>query len=201
MCVVHSAKTRFEGGNPTFFNTIGFALSKIHLIFLWGVLSATVGVVLAVLRNAASKSGSVGGRVAAGAAHGIGSMAWSITTIFVIPAMVFYNLTPFAAIKKSVQTLKKTWGESLVKHFGMGLIKFFVYLAIVGIIVLAFYLTWVPELQTILIIIGVGLLVIVITALTFSAADEVYDTALFIYADKGKVPSGWNKQVLANSFE
>lgn len=201
VCVVYTAKERFEGGNPTFFRTIGYAFSKLHLIFLWGLLSATVGVILAALKNAGKNSRSVGARIAAEAVSNVGSLAWSITTIFVVPAMVYYNLTPFKAIKKSVQTLKKTWGESIVKYLGMGIVKFLVYFLIIIMIGVGLYFTINLSLTYILITLGVGLLLIIIAALLFSCADQVFDTALFVYADKGKVPGGWNKEILSNTFQ
>ena len=201
VCVVYTAKERFEGRNPTFFRTIGYAFSKLHLIFLWGLLSATVGVILAALRNAANKSNSVGGKIGANAAAGIGSFAWSITTIFVVPAMVYHNLTPLKAIKKSVQTLKKTWGESILKYFGMGIVKFLVYFLIVIMIGVGIYFTMSLSLNYLLITLGIGLLLLIIAALLFACADQVFDTALFVYADKGKIPEGWNKEVLATTFQ
>ncbi len=201
MCVVYTAKERFEGGNPTFFKTIGYALSKIHLIFLWGLLSATVGVILSAIRNAGNNSRSAVGKIAANAVASAGSLAWSITTLFVIPGMVYYNLTPFKAIKKSVQTLKKTWGESIIKYLGMGIVKFLVYFLIILIIGAVMYFTINISLTYFLITLGVGILLIIIAALLFSCADQVFDTALFVYADKGKVPSGWNKEILATTFQ
>ncbi len=201
VCVVHTAKERFEGGNPTFFRTIGYALSKLHLIFLWGLLSATVGVILSAIRSAGNNSRSAVGKIAANAVANAGSLAWSITTLFVVPAMVYYNLSPFKAIKKSIQTLKKTWGESIIKYFGMGIVKFLVYFLIILLIGVGLYFTINISLSAILITVGVGLLLIIIAALLFSCADQVFDTALFVYADKGKVPGGWNKEILSSTFQ
>jgi len=59
-------------------------------------------------------------------------MVWGIVTIFVIPGMVYYNLSPFDAIKKSVAVLKKTWEESLIRYYGSGLAQFL--FIVVGII-------------------------------------------------------------------
>ncbi|MBA4057841.1 MAG: hypothetical protein C0490_24205, partial [Marivirga sp.] len=48
VCVVYTAKIRFEGGDATFGQSIGFAFSKIYLIFQWSLLSATVGLLLRI---------------------------------------------------------------------------------------------------------------------------------------------------------
>mgnify|MGYP001617722254 CR=1 FL=1 len=48
VCVVYTAKIRFKGGDATFMESIRFAFSRLHVIFLWSVLSAIVGVLLAL---------------------------------------------------------------------------------------------------------------------------------------------------------
>jgi hypothetical protein len=203
VCVVYTAKERFEGRDPTFFPTIKFAFSKFHLIFLWGILSATVGVILALIKRASESSDSVAGRVVGSVVHKGASLAWNIVTIFIVPAMVYYDLTPFKAIKKSTETLKKTWGESIVKHFGMGIVKFLVYLLLIIAIGVGLYfaITLGASTTIILVIVVASLFILALTVLIFSCANQVFDTALFVYADKGQVPDGWNKEVLAKSIQ
>ena len=47
----------------------------------------------------------------------------------------YMHLCPTEAIKKSIDTYKKTWGESLVRYFGLGLMQFlFMMLGIVVIV-------------------------------------------------------------------
>ena len=99
VCVVYTAKKRFAGGDAKFMETLGFALSKIHLIAMWSLLAATVGILLRGLENMARKSKGVGA-IVLHILRGVLGMAWAIVTIFVVPAMVYDNLTPFDAIKK-----------------------------------------------------------------------------------------------------
>ena len=142
------------------------------------------------------------GRVVVKMIRGIIGMAWNIVTIFVIPGMVYYNLGPKAAIKKSVDTLGKTWGESLVRHFGMGLIQFLVGLVGVGIGVLLFFLIFpFSEFYAILIAIGVVIVYFIILSLVFNVANSVYNTALFVYADTGKIPEGFNQELMSKAFK
>ena len=37
--------------------------------------------------------------------------------------MVYNNLGPLGAIKKSVQVLRKTWGESVIRYVGIGVVQ------------------------------------------------------------------------------
>ncbi len=47
----------------------------------------------------------------------------------------------------------------------------------------------------------VAIVYLIIVNLIFNVANQVYNTALFVYADTGSVPKGWKKQVLANTFQ
>src|SRR5690349_1670081 len=64
VCVVYTAKVRFEGGNATFGESMKFAFSRISLIVKWSLLSATVGLILRILHNLASNFGKIGEVVA-----------------------------------------------------------------------------------------------------------------------------------------
>ncbi|MHA1521239.1 MAG: DUF6159 family protein [Promethearchaeota archaeon] len=200
VCVVYTAKIRFSGKNATFGESLKFSLSKIHLIFLWSMLSATVGLVMYLLDNLAQSLGK-GGEILVGILRSVLGMLWSIMTIFVVPAMVYYDLTPFKAIKKSNETLKKTWGESIIRHYGLGLIKFlFVLLGVIVAVGLGFLFAELGG-NAFLIIAGVFLVYLIIVLLVFQVAENVFNTALFVYADKGKAPSGISAGTLKQAMK
>ncbi len=198
VCVVYTTKTRFEGGDATFMDSLKFAFSKIHLILTWALVSATVGMLLRALDRAAERSGAIGGLILGILSTLLGA-AWSLVTIFVIPAMVYEDLSPFDAIKKSTQTLRRTWGETLVRHFGLGLMQFLFLLLGVGLAVLLFVTLGAAG--------GVGLVIaLVVTAvyflgviLTFTVANNVYNTALYAYAN-GNTPDLFDETTLAGTF-
>ncbi len=201
VCVVYTVKTRFEGGNATLGSSFKFAFSKFHLIFGWSLLSATVGLLLYILDRIAESLGNAG-EIVVKVIRGIIGMAWNIVTIFVIPGMVYYGLGPKAAIKKSVNTLGKTWGESIVRHFGMGLIQFLLLLPGAAIATVLGFLLF-PTMNYVGIIIAVAVFVVyfIILSLIFNVANSVYNTALFVYADTGKIPTGYNQNLMSNAFK
>jgi hypothetical protein len=204
VCVVYTAKTRFEGGNPTVGSTFGFAFSKIHLIIYWALMSATVGLILYAIESLARNMKGISQGILR-FVRGALALAWGIVTIFVIPAMVFHGLTPTKAIKKSAQAFSKTWGENLVRHFGMGLIQFLFGLLGVGITVLIGYLTLgvgLTDLVTgIITMVIFALLYFLILILVFSSANKVFNTALYIYAETGEIPKGFSKNLMNNAFK
>ena len=201
VCVVYTTKTRFEGGDATFGDSIRFAFSRLHMIFMWSLLSATVGLLLYMLDTLAQKSGQVG-KVLIGILRSILAMAWNIITIFVVPGMVYYRLSPFDAIKKSGKVLKKTWGESIVRHYGMGLMRFLVFLlGVVLTVGVGFAFNLLMPTYWIWITIGFALLYFVITGLLFNVLNQVYNTALFVYADSGKIPRGFKAEYVKQGFK
>ncbi len=193
-CVVYTAKTRFAGGNATFGESLSFAFSRLHIIFLWSLVAASVGVLLRALDQVAERAGGIAEALIA-ALHGILGLMWSIVTLFVVPVMVYEGLGPFDAIKRSVEVLKRTWGESLVRHFGLGLVQVAVIAPVVLLVVLA-AAAGVPLLP--LLVLGVAYVIVV--SLVFSVANSVFNTALYEYANTGSVPGGFDRHTLQAAF-
>lgn len=198
VCVVFTTKTRFEGGDATFMDSIRFAFSKIHLIFAWSAVAATVGVLLRMLDQTAQRAG-LAGRVILGILSAVLGAAWSIVTLFVIPAMVYHDLGPIDAIKRSAQTFKRTWGESLIRHFGLGAIQFLFLLLgfIVGVVL---FRLLVPLGGTgIVVAVSVTVVYFLTVILVFSVANNVFNTALYAYAN-GAAPTAFDRQTLEGAF-
>ncbi len=200
VCVVYTTKIRFEGGNATFGESLQFAFSKLGLIFQWSLLSATVGLLLKILDNLASRLGK-GGQIIAQIIVGLIGMTWSIITIFVVPVLVYEGLGPIAAVKKSTQVIKKTWGESLIKAIGLGLVQFFVFVLLIALSFgLTFLLAGWLDTTGLLIGVGVGILLLLLAGLIFSVASTIFNTALYVYASSSQVASGFNEEVVRDAF-
>lgn len=197
VCVVYTAKKRFEGGNSTFFEAIGFALSRTPQIAAWSAVSATVGLMLRWLDGLAEQKGIVG--MIFGILQGVIGFAWAIVQLFVIPAMVYEDLGPFAAMKRSVETLKSTWGESLVRHYGLGFLQFLAMLPWIGLVFFGFYSFSIalPVGGAVLAVAVVGLIA---TFTVFSVLNTIYNTALYHFASTGTIPSGFEDEPLELAF-
>jgi len=199
VCVVYTTKMRIAGGNATFMESIKFALRKIHLIFMWSLVAATVGILLRLLDRMAQRSGQAG-KILFGILRSILGMAWSIITIFVVPAMVYHDLSPMDAIKKSTETLKKAWGESIVRYFGLGAVSALFIFG--GIIVGVIFVFLLAPLGPVFLIPFLALVVLylVIVSLVFGVANSVFNTILYNYAANGKLPKGFKKEFAENAF-
>lgn len=201
VCVVYTTKIRFEGGNATFGESIKFAFSRLSLIFQWSLLSASVGLLLRILHQLASNLGKIG-QLVANILISLLGMAWSIVTIFVVPVLVYEGLGPIDAIKKSTQVIKKTWGESLIKALGLGLVQFLVFvILIIASGALTFVLSSAFDTIGLLIGISVGVLLLLLTGLVFTVASTIFNTALYVYANNNLIASGFNEEVVRGAFK
>lgn len=202
VCVSYTAKEKFEGRTLSFSGMMRFAYSKIHLIILWAVFASTIGIVLKIIKGIIEGVKFVIVKLVASAAQRITRLAWNIIIVFVVPGIVYYDLMPISAIKKSTEVLKKTWGESIVKYIGIKFAKKVVYVSIIGLSIICLILGVIYKLSDPIMtaIVGICFAVFAFAVLLFSCADQVYNTALFVYADKGHAPEGWNEEILASAI-
>jgi hypothetical protein len=199
VCVVFTTRTRFEGGDATFMDSVRFATSKAHLIFQWSMVAATVGLFLAALDRIAERIGGVG-EVILDIIRGLLGMAWSIVTIFVIPAMVYDELSPMDAIRRSTDVLKHTWGESLVRHYGLGLVQFLFALLGVAFCVPLFTIVGAGGGAGMAVAVAFAVVYFLTLGLVFQVANSVFNTALYVYGARDEEPSGFNHEVLEHAF-
>ena len=179
-----------HGQQATFSEGVSDAWSKVGKILGWAAISATVGMVLQMIRENAGVFGKI--------IVGLIGMAWNLLTFFVVPVLVFEGVGPFEAIKRSGSIFKKTWGESVIGQFSLGLV--FGLLGLLGIvpIVLA-ALTG----KVALIVGAVALMLIYWFMLGIISASltGIYRTALYEYATTGQVAPAFSQQAIVSAFQ
>ena len=198
-CVVYTTKVRFEGGDATFMDSLKFAFSKIGLIFSWSMVAATVGLLLRALDHLAERMGGIG-QIVLKIFRSMLGMIWSIVTIFVVPAMVYENLGPKEAIQKSAKTIKETWGESLIRHYGLGFVSGI--LVVAGVVMSVVLVMVFGSLSPAAAVIGMSISALYFLAIfvVFNCANTVFNTALYVYANHGKGPEGFDSELLQGVF-
>ena len=197
MCIVYTAKKRFDGGDATFGESVGFTMKRLHLVLGWATVSATVGLIFRGLDAAAERAGPAGA-VLLSILRSLLGMAWGAITLFVIPSMVYKGTTPIPAIKDSIRVLKESWGESLIRSFGFGLMQFLAFG--VGFVVFGGLFSVAGGGTASIAITIVGITYFVGVVLVFMLAEMIYNTALYHYATSGKVAEGYTQEVLTSAF-
>jgi len=190
--LVSAAIMRLEGGDPTLGDGLRGAWSHIGAILGYAAISATVGLVLQVLRE---RGGIAGAVVAA-----LGGMAWNIITFLVIPVLVVEGVGPVTAIKRSASLLKKTWGEQIIGSAGIGLVFGLIGLAVavvgIGLGVLVIGAGVVP---LGIAVIAVAIIAILLVSLLGATLHGIYSAAVYEYAVGGDT-GAFDRDMLAGAF-
>jgi len=199
VCVVYTVLSRFAGQNPTPGKAFKYAFKMFHYILMWSLVSATVGIILRAIDNFARRLGFVG-KIILGIITSILGLAWSILTIFVVPVMVYERVGPIDAIKRSTLALKKTWGESLIRHFAFGGIQFLAILCGIGVLIAGIFIAPMIGPVGMFTIVGLVILYIIIISLLLSVLTVIYNTALYAYSKTGQIPDGFSPESMQSAF-
>ncbi|HLD79789.1 MAG TPA: DUF6159 family protein [Candidatus Nanoarchaeia archaeon] len=197
--LITCAQMRLNGKDPTFKDGIKHAWKHLGNIFVWSLISATIGLILRMIVDRIENSERLGpiGKLVGMIFIGILGMAWSFLTFFVIPVMVFENKNVFASIKQSGSLFKKTWGENVIGQFSMGLIFGLLFLAGAAVAFLAFL----SGSLTVLVIVGALTLIYwTILAILSTSLNGIFVAAMYNYAKTGKVPSAYSPELVKGAF-
>jgi len=165
--LIAAANERLDGGSFTMGQAFSKATTRTPSILGWSAINSTVGLVLQAIRDKAGFLGDI--------AAGLIGAAWNVVTWLVLPIIIIEGIGPIAAIKKSANLLKTTWGENLFAQAGIGLIGFLLMLP--GILIFG-------GLSFVLPVVGIPLLFIwvVVISCLMSALSAIYRTALYRFA-------------------
>jgi hypothetical protein len=188
VAIIHCAKIRLDGGDPTVAD--GFAAAKQHLgrILLWALISATVGLILRVI---AERAKFVGRLIA-----WIVGAAWAIATYFIIPVMIFEKRSIRDSVRQSTALIAKTWGESLVAAAGVGVFSMILAVAGLALPVLGLFISPTAAVVGLVLMVAYWIALSVLT----SALSGIFRAGLYVYATENRVPPGISPDHVQNAF-
>ena len=188
--LVHGARERLTGGDPTVASAVRGAWKRIGAIAPWAIVALVVGVIINSIQQAARDRAGFAGALLGG----LLDLAWRALTFLVMPVIIAEGAGAFAAIGRSKNLLRRTWGENLVAQAGLSIVGFILMLP--GLLI-AIFLGSGP-----LGVFGaiVGGLLMIFGAVVASALSAVYQTALYEYATTGESPAEFAEVNLGQSF-
>ena len=192
--LVGAALIRLEGGDPTVADGFAAARARVVPILGYAAIAATVGLILQALKD---KDNNIFVRMFA---SGLG-VAWTLATFLVVPVLVAEDIGPIDALKKSVELLKRTWGENAIGNVGLGFAFFLLFFAAIVVGAAAVFAASVVSLK---LAIAVGMMVVlalVLMGIVQSALASIYSAALYRYAVAGEAPAGFQAVGLATAFK
>lgn len=180
--VIEMATIRFNGGDPVIKDGLKKSWSRIGRIFQWAVIAATVGLIFRILRDQAKDN------ILARILISFLEFGWNVATFFVVPIAIYQDLGPFDAIKGSMGTMKRTWGESLTGVATTGIV-FFV-LGLLGLI--PFFIGIMSGSAVVMVVmIAIAVLYWIVLSAVNSAVDGILVAALYKYAVEGQLPQAF----------
>jgi hypothetical protein len=187
--LISCVNARLQGKEMSVGEGISNALRHLPSILGWALVSATVGIILNLMRE----RGGFIGQIAAALVGG----AWGLVTFFVVPVLVLEDKGVFDAVKESASLIRKTWGETIIGSGSIMLV--FIIVGVVGFLgVLATMVLGSP------IVFGIALalfiVLVIILAVVAAAMQGIFVTALYSYARTGTVPMVFNRDLIQNAF-
>ncbi len=181
-------------GEPTSV-AAGFALARSRLgnIIGYALIAATVGLVLRMIQE---RLGLIGRLVV-----GFLGLAWTVATFLVVPLIASEDVGPIDAVKRSVELLKRSWGENLIGNGGIGVV--FTLAMVLAILVAALLIGGALALHSIVAVVIVAALVVtgfVLLALIQSSLQGIYSAALYRFAGNGGTSAGFDQLMLEQAF-
>ena len=190
--LIGCAIIRFKGGDPVIKDGLSAALDRLPQIAGWAFVAATVGLILKAIESRSEKVGSI--------VAGLLGMAWSAVTYFVVPVIVIEKAGPVQAGKRSLEILKKTWGEALTANFGIGIIVFAASLLGIFPLLLGGMAFAAGNATLGIIAIVFGILLLLAISLISSTLNTIIIAALYLYAAEGTVPQQFDGNLFRDAF-
>jgi hypothetical protein len=181
-------------GEPTSVRA-GFALarSRVGNIIGYALIAATVGLVLRMVQE---RLGLIGRLVV-----GFLGLAWTVATFLVVPLIANENVGPIDAVKRSVELLKRSWGENLIGNGGIGVV--FTLVMLLAVVVSALLIGGALALHSIVAVVIVAAFIVVgfvLLALIQSSLQGIYSAALYRFAESGEASVGFDHALLEQAF-
>jgi len=196
--VMASANLRYSGQTPTFTSSSKEAKANLKNLALFGLLEASVGLVLRALRDNLKAAGDL--------LSFIGGFAWAVASYFAIPAILFEGLGPIASIRRSTEIIKAKWGSALrVNLFANFAFIVAIFIAF-GVLMSGMYLfasaatgTLAEMFLGIWVVLG-GLALLWLVILVQSTVMSYACVALYRYA-QNQTSDGFDATLLPNAFK
>ena len=183
--VIGTAMKRLKGEEASIKDGLALARQHVGKIFVWALITATVGMILRTLQERAGIIGRI--------VIGIIGVAWNVITFFVVPVMIYEPVGVTDAIKRSASIFRQRWGEQFIGNATIGLAVFLI--AIPVVLIGGFIAAAVP-------LLGIPLLVVAIGALMAigAACSGVFNAALYRYATTGEASGAFTLEDMNSSF-
>ncbi|WP_331233359.1 DUF6159 family protein [Natronorarus salvus] len=180
--LVYGANDAFHGREPGVLECLRAVRGRIVPIATWAAIAATVSVLLKALEESDNPVAAL--------LRSVFSVGWSIMTFFVVPVIVFEEVSVTSMFTRSATTFRETWGETIGAGFGITLV-----VTLIGIALVALALAVSAPVAAVFAGPGIALAAVLVLGAVVTAYVlgqtiwGIAKTALYVYAVEGIAPS------------
>lgn len=199
--LVGAALKLARGETATVQDGINIALSRMGKIFVYALISATIGMLARALRDSGRNSRNIGAMIIANIIAGIIQGAWNLVVFFAIPVLVVEDLGVIDSLKRSVGLFKQTWGEQFTGSMAIGAVSCLVTLGLFvvgGVLITLAAMT--ESVALIVVTIAVVVLAFVFVSLINGAINGIFQASLYQYATTGDAGRLIDTQLAHDAF-
>lgn len=189
VAIMCAADDRMRGGDPTLGSALRDASEHVRAIAAWSLVSVVIQAIIRLIEERGGIIGKIAGTVV-----GVG---WALATYLILPVLIFEGLDVRAALTRSKDLFKRTWGEMVSGQLGMAALGFVGFLLIVPVLLIVGG-GGQPGMVAAAVVIAVVWAVVVSAVL--SALNAVFRVALYRYATEGETPEAFGHIDFATLF-
>jgi hypothetical protein len=191
--LISVALKRLDGESASIREGLEAALSNLPAIVGYAMIAATVGT---ILRAVEERVGLIGRIVVAVIGAG-----WTLATAMTLPVLVEENVGPVEAISRSLDLLKRNWGENLIGNGGISLGIAVIAIPVILVVFLILFAAIATKAAGTMIL-GMLLfaLTIIVLGLVSTTLHTIYTAALYRYATGSKDNAGIDGDLLAAAY-
>ncbi len=189
--IVAAASAALDGRRLSVGEALAVPASRLGQVALWALIATLMGVVLEQILQRLPFGGSIAARLV--------GLAWSLASIFAIPALVLEDRPATQCLQRSAQLVKQRWGEGIAGNVIVTAWMAIVMIPLTIVFVIALAVSF-EHTAALVVVIAVGALTLLgVTALA-AVVRQTFAVALYRYATTDNAPGGFDERDLRAPF-
>jgi hypothetical protein len=191
--LISVALKRLDGDSATVRDGLRTAVENLPAILGYALVAATVGTILRAIEE---RVGLIGRIVIA-----IIGAGWTLATAMTLPVLIEEGVGPIDAISRSLELLKRNWGENLIGNGGISLGVSVVAIPVLLVALLLMF-SAIKGGSIASIVLGGMLfaLAVILVGLVSTTLHSIYTAALYRFATGAKDNAGIDADLLSGAF-
>ncbi len=189
--IVAAASAALDGRRMSVGEALTVPARRLGQVALWALIATLMGVVLEQILRRLPFGGSLAARLV--------GLAWSLASIFAIPALVLEDRPATQCLQRSAQLVKQRWGEGVAGNVIVTAWMVVVMIPLTILFIVAFVASS-GHTAALIVVIAVGALTLLGIAALAAVVRQTFAVALYRYATTDSAPGPFDERDLRAPF-